>query len=333
MDIASMSLSEIQKANPLKDILIIHACTDELKGILEPNFPQIKFHYAESTSQTERHLKQHNPQAVFSISHDNLPAKTLRMAGIYPSVKWCHVGGSGIDKMLPWRNQDGVMTNGAGVLAHYLAETVLGAILALNNNLHRYMHQQMANCWQQHQFKPLCEQTLLIVGLGAVGERVADNAKALGMRVIATRRSDQGYKNVDQLYAESELAKVIGEADFVSLHLPLNEQTQMSFDATMLEMMKPGACLINTARGGIVDEDALIQMLSSGKLKGAFFDVFAQEPLSSQSELWKIDNLIMTPHMADGVFGFEKHYLALFGENIKRWIAQEPLKNLKHFDE
>lgn len=333
MDTAISSLSDIQKANPLKDILIIHACADELRGILERSFPQLRFHYAENTEQTEALLVKHNPQAVFSISHDDLPAKTLRMAGVYPSVKWCHVGGSGIDKMLPWRNEHGVMTNGAGVLAHYLAETVLGAMLALNNNLNRYMHQQNAKRWQQHQFKPLCEQTLLIVGLGAVGERVADNAKALGMRVIATRRSGQGYRNVDQLYPDSELSQIIGEADFVSLHLPLNEHTQMSFDEAMLFAMKPGACLINTARGGIVDESALKEALVSGRLKGAFFDVFAEEPLGEQSELWQIDNLMMTPHMADGVFGFEKHYLALFGENIKRWIAQQPLKNLKYFDE
>jgi phosphoglycerate dehydrogenase-like enzyme len=325
-------VQEIQRQTPLKDILILHAFCDQLKGILELEFVDLNFHYAENTSQAETLLKSENPQAVFSISHEKLPAKIQRDAGIYPSVKWYHVAGSGIDKMLPWGAENALLTNGAGVLARYLAETVLGAMLALNNHVNRYMHQQHAHQWLGHEFTPLCEQTLLIVGLGAVGERVADNAKALGMRVIATRRSDQGYKNVDQLYPDSDLLKVIAQADFVSLHLPLNEQTKNSFGEVMLKAMKPSACLINTARGGIVDEKALQAALKSGVIKGAYFDVFAEEPLPAESALWQLDNLIITPHMADGIKGYEKHYLRFFGENIKRWLALEPLKNLKRFD-
>ncbi len=332
MDTLINRLAQIQKANPLKDILILHAFSEHLKGILEAQFTQLNFHYAENTEQTERLLAQVNPQAVFSISHEKLPAKLLRETGLYPSVKWYHVAGSGIDKMLPWTAENAVMTNGAGVLARYLAETVLGAMLALNNHVNRYMHQQKAHQWMGHEFTPLCEQTLLIVGLGAVGERVADNAKALGMKVIATRRSTKGYKNVDQLYPEDALLNVIGEADFVSLHLPLNEQTHNSFGAKVLSAMKPSACLINTARGGIVDEQALHIALVTGALKGAYFDVFKEEPLPSNSTLWELENLIITPHMADGIKGYEKHYLRFFGENIKRWLAVKPLENLKSFD-
>ncbi len=326
------NVQDIQVQNPLKDILILHAFAHELQGILELEYPQINFHYAQDAAQTEELLKAVNPQAVFSISHQNLPPKTLRDAGLYPSVKWYHVAGSGIDKMLPWTVSNALMTNGAGVLARFLAESVLGAMLALNNNFNGYMHQQRAHQWIEHQFKPLCEQTLLIVGLGAVGERVADNAKAMGMRVIATRRSAQGYENVDQLYLDSELLEVIGQADFVSLHLPLNQHTQNSFGQQMFNAMKPSACLINTARGGIVDEAALQTALLSGGLKGASFDVFAQEPLPVDSPLWQLENLMITPHIADGIRGFEKHYLHFFSENIKRWQALEPLKNLKRFD-
>ncbi|MEH6444990.1 MAG: D-2-hydroxyacid dehydrogenase [Oceanospirillaceae bacterium] len=332
MQIDHSNVRDIQLQNPLKDILILHAFVQELHGVLESEHPQINFHYAQDTAQTKVLLNTINPQAVFSISHQDLPAHTLREAGLYPSVKWFHVGGSGIDKMLPWSNGNALMSNGAGVLARFLAETVLGAMLAMNNNLPLYLQQQSKNSWQQHEFKPLCEQTILIVGLGAVGERVADNAKALGMRVIATRRSAKSYRNVDQLYGEDQLLEALPLADFVSIHLPLNEQTAGSFGYDVLAVMKQGACLINTARGGIVDEDALQVVLKDGLLKAAFFDVFAQEPLPSDSPLWQLENLMISPHMADGVHGFERRYLQFFSENITRWNAAEMLKNIKRFD-
>ncbi|MFT5708360.1 MAG: D-2-hydroxyacid dehydrogenase (NADP+) [Oceanospirillaceae bacterium] len=321
-----------QARQNITSILIIHAYKGQFSDILEGQHPEIEFHYAQNSEEVEQLLPKAQPQAVFSINHGELPPSTMRMAGLYPSVQWFHVGGSGIDKMLPWSNDYALMTNGAGVLARFLAETVLGAMLAMNNNLQHYLQQQVKNNWQPREFKPLCEQTLLIVGLGAVGERVADNAKALGMRVIATRRSAQNYCNVDQLYREDQLLEALAQADFVSLHLPLNEQTAGSFSYDVLSAMKQGACLINTARGGIVDEDALQTVLKHGPLKAAFFDVFAQEPLASDSPLWQFENLMISPHMADGVYGFERHYLQFFSENITCWNTGETLKNIKRFD-
>lgn len=173
----------------------------------------------------------------------------MRFAGLYPSVRWFHVGGSGIDKMFPWCSENAIMTNGAGVLARYLAETVLGAILAMNNNYLQYQKQQFNKQWLCHHFKPLCEQTLLIVGLGAVGSKVADNAKALGMRVIATKRTVIDCPNVDALFADSELGEVIDQADFITLHLPLSADTRHLIDAPMFNRMKKSACLVNTPEG------------------------------------------------------------------------------------
>ena len=316
---------------PIQSVLVLHDQPSQLQGILEAQHPQVDVFYAQDTRQVESILAEHNPQACFSINCPALPPSTMRMAGLHRSVKWFHVGGSGIDKMLPWGEDNALMTNGAGVLAQYLAETVTGAILSLNNNFQLYQTQQSNRVWQQHLFKPLCEQTLLIVGLGAVGERVAANAKALGMRVIATKRSNSEFKNIDALYLDSHLDEVIEQADFVSLHLPLSENTGNLIDEKMLRRMKKGACLINTARGGIVCEKSLITMLRTGHLKAAYFDVFAQEPLPVDSPLWSIDNLMITPHMADGVFEFEKKYFQFFSDNLARWNTNQALLNQLSF--
>ncbi len=316
--------NDIQK---IQSVLILHADASQLRGLIEQQHPNVKVFYAETSAEVEPMLELAQPEAVFSINDAKLPSDCLRMAGQYRSVKWYHVGGSGIDRMLPWSSTFSVMSNGAGVLAQYLAETVLGAILAMNNNLHTYHRQQLNKEWIKHQFKPICEQTLLIVGLGAVGKKVADNAKALGMRVIATRKNLQPYKNVDRLYSATELPDIVGEADFVSLHLPLSDETTHLFNRDMISRMKAGACLINTARGPVVEEQALISALASSCLKAAYIDVFKQEPLVQESPLWEIENLILTPHMADGVFQFEQKYLQFFSDNLLRWNQGDAIKN------
>lgn len=219
----------------------------------------------------------------------------------------------------------------AGVLSKYLAETVAGGMLALNNFLPDYFQQQQQKVWQAKAFRPLCEQTLLIVGLGAIGGYVADLAKALGMRVMATRRSNTPHPGVDHLFKAEQLPNIIGEADYVSLHLRLNDQTRHLFDQTMLARMKPGARLINTARGGIIDQQALINSLKTKHIAAAFLDVFEQEPLAENSPLWEIPNVIITPHCADNTIGYATKFAEHFCDNLNRWNSGEALRNQLSF--
>jgi phosphoglycerate dehydrogenase-like enzyme len=311
----------------IRSILVIHREIEQLQNILEQHLADVAVYYASSAQQITQCLEQHQPEAVFALNSRYFDNDSIRNAAHYPSVKWFHVAGSGIDHIMPWQAQDTMLSNGAGVLARYLAETVLGAMLAMNNNLHLYKTQQLSNTWQQHGFTPLCEQTLLIVGLGAIGEKVADNAKALGMKVMATRRKDTPYKNVDELYNDKQLADVIGQADIVTLHIPYSEENHDLFDQQMLLKMKKGACLINTARGGLVNEQALHHALTSGHLKAAFADVFKTEPLVEDSPLWQLENLFISPHMADSVHGFEQKYFQFFVNNVKLYNAGKDIKN------
>jgi phosphoglycerate dehydrogenase-like enzyme len=311
----------------IRSILVLHQNLDELKGQIEARFPEISVHYAESSDEVESALEAAQPDAIFAINGASMSSSAQRMAGLYPTVKWFHVGGSGIDQLLPWSNDNAIVSNCTGVLARYLAEMLMAGMLALNNHFPAYYQQQQNKAWVQHQFKPLCDQTLLVVGLGAIGGYVADYAKAMGMRVIATRRSDTPHRSVDKLYPAHALANIISQADVVSLHLRLDDQTRHIINTEIIAAMKPGVNLINTSRGGVVDQNALIEALNSGQIGGAYLDVFEVEPLPKDSPLWVRNNVIVTPHTADNVFSYETKYMNHFCDNIARWQSGEPLKN------
>jgi phosphoglycerate dehydrogenase-like enzyme len=273
-------------------------------------------------------LETHRPDAVFSINSPTLGGSTHRPILDTPSVRWLHVGGSGYEHVLGWDAKRITVTNCAGVLAPFLAETVIGALTAMNCGLIRYHSQQSERVWRQHPFRPLAGQTLLVVGAGAIGAEVASRASGLGMRVIGLRRSGAPVAGIDEMRPPEALIASLAEADAVSLHLRLTSETENLFDAAMFAAMKPGAIFINTARGGHVVEADLLAALQSGQLNSAYLDVFQAEPLPADSPLWAAPNLLISPHAADGVADWEARFTALFAENLENWRGGRPLKNL-----
>jgi phosphoglycerate dehydrogenase-like enzyme len=309
-------------------VLVVYDRPEEFRDILEARFPDIVFSYATSPGDVEGALAAADPEVVFSIKHPGFPGPAHRPIILHPSVKWLQVGGSGYEDFLGWDATRITLTNCAGVLSRFLAETVTAALLILNGNLLTYFKQQQERVWRQHGFQPLCNQTLLIVGVGAVGGCVADNAKALGMRVLGTRRSKISHPSVDEMHVPEALPDLLGRADVVSLHVRLNEETTHLIDRQAITKMKPGAILINTARGPVVAESALIDGLRSGHLRAAYLDVFNSEPLPADSPLWHIDNLFITPHMADSVSDWPRRFAMFFTDNLDRWLADQPLLNV-----
>jgi phosphoglycerate dehydrogenase-like enzyme len=147
------------------------------------------------------------------------------------------------------------------------------------------------------------------------------------MNVLATRRQELGHPSVDRLYPAEKLRDVIGEADVVSLHLRLDDTTRGLIDRSMIAAMKRGALLINTARGAIIDEPAMIEALTSGHLGGVYLDVFATEPLPPSSPLWTLPNVLITPHAADNSIGWAPRFAQLFADNLDRLMRGEKLVN------
>jgi phosphoglycerate dehydrogenase-like enzyme len=309
-------------------VLIVYEEAEKLAEVLAGQFPDTDFQCVNTAEMLAEALQRHQPEIAFSIKGPGFPADGHRPLTCFPSLRWIQVGGSGYDHLLPWNNEALTLTNCAGVLAAHLAETVIGGMIALNLGLPEYLRLQAAHTWRPHSFRPLSEQTLLVVGLGKIGGIVATHAKALGMRVLAIRSSEKAHPSVDEMYAPDELATVVRMADFVSLHVRLNESTKGMFSREILGAMKRGAYLINTARGGVVDEAALIETLQRGYLAGAYLDVFEHEPLVPSSPLWDMQQVIITPHAADDVFAWPLTFTKFFANNLKKWFRGMPLENV-----
>ena len=311
----------------MRPVLIAHNEPDDFRDLLAGRFPDLRFVYAATAAEVVGGLRAHDPEVVFSVKHPGFPGPAHAPIPGHPSVRWIQVGGSGFDHLAPWDAERLAVTNGAGVLAPYLAETVTGAMLALGGGFPNYAEQQRERRWRPVSFTPLRGRTLLVLGFGRIGDCVARNAKALGMRVFGVRGRPAPHPDADDMHGTDMLEALLPEADFVSLHVRLDDTTRGLISREAIAAMKRGAYLLNTSRGAVVDEAALIDALRSGHLGGAYLDVFETEPLPAESPLWAMPNVLVTPHASDNIVGWPRRFAELFADNLERWRAGEPLLN------
>jgi phosphoglycerate dehydrogenase-like enzyme len=227
------------------------------------------------------------------------------------------------------------LANAAGVNAHAVAEHAMALILALKRHIHTGRDNQMAKRWRgmisdiPAREDQLGGKTLLVVGLGRIGTRLAKLAKAFDLEVVATRRdASRGGEGADAVYGHERLAELLPTADMVALTCPLTPQTTNLIDAKALALMKPTAHLINVARGRVVDEDALIRALQERRIAAAGLDVTREEPLPAASLLWAMPNVLITPHTAGETQRYEDGVIDLLLENLERlWRGETALEN------
>jgi phosphoglycerate dehydrogenase-like enzyme len=186
--------------------------------------------------------------------------------------------------------------------------------------------EQQVHHWERCAIDTLEHKTLAIIGLGQVGRMVAQLARPFGMRVIGVRRSD-AQTDVDQLFPPEALEAVLRQSDYVVLSLPYSSETAGLIDGEKLALLKPGAVLINIARGTIVDEAALIDALAARRLGGAALDVVSREPLLADSPLWDMPNVLITPHSMSTASTENDWLTDLFCDNLRRYLNGEPLRN------
>jgi phosphoglycerate dehydrogenase-like enzyme len=239
-------------------------------------------------------------------------------------LRLIQVLGAGVDGVLPAPDLPAsvVLANQRGMSAEPMAEFGLALVLALLKQLPFFLAAQRERAWRRTLPLEARGRTLGILGLGAIGEALAVRAAALGMRVIGTQRAPKPHPAVERVEPPERTDLVLAESDVVVLLLPLTAETRGLVSRERLARMKPTALLVNLARGGIVDESALLEALREGRLAGAAFDVFATEPLPADSPLWDAPNLWITPHMAGG---FPE--IRLFAENVARLERGEPVRN------
>jgi phosphoglycerate dehydrogenase-like enzyme len=222
-----------------------------------------------------------------------------------------------------------------GVNAEAVAQHAMALILALVRQLHLARDNQARRHWRAMISDPdqredeLTGKTLLIVGLGRIGSRLASLARAFGMRVIATKRDvSTGTDAADAVFSQDRLLEHLPAADVVALTCPLNPETERLIDVRALAALQPSAFLVNVARGRVVDEPALVAALSERRIAGAGIDTTVEEPLPASSPLWALDNALITPHVAGETRRYEDGVVDLLLDNLDRlWRGETALRN------
>lgn len=297
---------------------------------LRRDFPRIQFVRANADKLAEEIA---DAEIYFGyMLQDNLLASA-------PHLKWIHVAAANVFPFITPAFQSGsiLVTNARGVHATAIAEHVLGSMIVFAR--------KFTECWRMQQERhygaveiindglPLSElrgKTALILGLGAIGRTTAKLCKAFGMRVVAVKRTSAGpFEHIDEMYGPQDFRKVLPEADYLVISSALTPETTGMLGKTELALLKPECVLINVARAPIVDQDALLSALKEQRIRGAALDVFEQEPLPPDSELWALRNVFLTPHVA-GVDSAEHwpRMINLFAENLRLYLQKKPLRNV-----
>ncbi|MFI6825680.1 D-2-hydroxyacid dehydrogenase [Kribbella sp. NPDC050241] len=243
------------------------------------------------------------------------------------TLEWIHVTAAGVDTLLfdELRDSDVVVTNAHGVFDRPIAEYVLGAVIAHAKDSRRSLDLQRGHEWRHRETRSILGATALIVGTGAIGRETARLLRAAGLQVRGVGRvARTDDPDFGEVVASSNLADEVAWADHLVLAAPLTAATRGLVDGTVLSAMRPGAHLINVARGPIVDERALLEREEIA----ATLDVFDREPLPPDHPLWDAPNVTITAHMSGDVIGWRNTLAGQFATNVRRWLAGEPLLNV-----
>jgi phosphoglycerate dehydrogenase-like enzyme len=261
-----------------------------------------------------------------------LRPEQFRAAG---KLRWIHATTAAVHQLLfpELVASDVRITNSTAIHGPVVAEHAVSLVFALAKGLHLAARYQMQRHWGQQDLwrsvlrpREIAGATLGVIGLGAIGRECVRLAKALGMQVVAVREHpEKGSEGADQVLGPAQLDQLLSEADYVLLAAPLTAKTHALFNDVAFSKMRTDACFLNVSRGDLVDEAALERALRSQKIRAAALDVFQREPLPDDSPLWKLENLLITPHTAaltDKLW--DRHYTRI-AENLRRYLAGETL--------
>ena len=309
--------------------------TRELVRVARRNHPDIarrvRFSVGDDLATLDRNLRDARVLVTSAdvIRDARFPRANLREHA--SDLAHIHIIGAGIEGLLPldWLPAGVRLTNNSGVHVRKAREFQLMALLALNARLPAIVSNQRQSHWQQV-FTPGIEgKTVVIVGLGAMGRAALAAARALRLRVIGVRRSPRPVAGVTRIHPPEKLAVALRNADFLVIAAPLTPSTANLVDRTALMAMREGAGVINVGRAGLLDHEALCDLLRSGRLSGAILDVFAPEPLPANSPLWSTPNLIVNPHVSsDDADRYMHDTMDLVCRNLRRLLGGRPLENV-----
>lgn len=280
------------------------------------------------TTCQESELAEHLPSADILITWGFINIDEYLPSA--PRLRWIHALSAGVEKLLsPAIAASSIqLTNVRGIHGIPMSEHVFGMMLAFSRSIAGFARQQQDATWKRLSLTELYNKTLCIVGLGSIGREIAKRAKAFNMRIVATKRTLTEELFVDELCMPDELDRLLGESDYVVLTVPETPDTVSLFSYERICRMKESAVLINVARGSVVSEAGLIKALTEKKIAGAALDVFEAEPLSESSPLWKMDNVLITPHCAAVSPLYLDRAMQCFCENLALYMNNKTMRNI-----
>ena len=309
-------------------ILIYKFCVEEFCTLIKRKYPDAYFSSAENKSFAEV-IKEAQVLVGWRFPDELLKgAKNLKWIQLISTSASVSISKNNIPSYL---DDEVVITSTKGIYSNTVAEYVIWAILTMERKFYKFLKEQSLRKWSQYIGYDLSQKTVGILGLGQIGMAVAVRAKAFGMKVIGIKRNfvpEDALPYVDQVYPTDKLRQVLSMADVIVLCLPLTPETEGLLGIDEMKSMKREAILINVSRGGIVKEDDLIRAIKDKIIAGAVLDVFGLEPLPATSDLWGLDDVIITPHVAGLTDNYSKKVGELVCANLERFIAGKDFINV-----
>jgi phosphoglycerate dehydrogenase-like enzyme len=299
-------------------ILLAMPDAGDYKRDLEDRFPGVPFFAVTSQKDMRGHMEKADIIiTVFRVADDLLSEAV--------NLKWVQVTTSGVNYLLgrPSLKKDVIITTCRGIHGPQMSEMAFLLMLALNRNFPKVIRNQDLGTWERWPAKLLYQKKVGILGIGVIGEEIARKAKAFGMTVYGIDIVKRKVDSVDFFYGPEDLPLVAGEVDYLILVAPSTPETEKIIGSKVVAAMKPTAFLINLARGEVVDEEALIQALESGKIAGAALDALSTEPLPKDHPLWGTKNVIITPHVGGMSDVYREQVMPIVEENIRRFLDGE----------
>lgn len=306
--------------NGMKNVLIVLTLPDAVREHyareLRAAFPQAHFDVLDHNSKAAPYLDKADAVIAFGVMlSDEIFSKGK-------NIRWVQAMGSGVDGIVdqPSYSESICVTNMQGLHGAPCAEAALASMLAMARFLPRVVDNQRAGKWERFPMRLLDGKTAVILGMGVIAEALGPRLKAMNMRVIGVSGSPRAVAGFDEVRPRSAMMDSVREADHLILLTPYTKENHHLVNAQMLQAMKPSALLINIARGGVVDEDALVDALQEKRISGAALDVFAMEPLPEDHILWKMDNVLVTPHLAGFHDEYPQRALPIIKHNVQKFI-------------
>ncbi len=299
------------------NLLILEQRAEEYKKALSPKFPEVVIHAAAKETEVGKFIEQAEILMTIRISDDLIKKAS--------NLKWVHAMTTGVDYLinLPSLKKEVILTSTRGIHGPQVSEMAFLLMLALNRNFPEVVRNQDKGAWERWQGKLLWKKKVGILGVGVIGEEIARKAKAFGMEVFGIDIIKRKLDCIDVFYGPEDIVKVAKDVDYLVIVAPNTPETEKIVDAKVLSAMKPTAFLLNLGRGELVDEEALIRVLKSGKIAGAGLDTYLQEPLPKGHPFWGMKNVIVSPHVAGMSDIYVEQALTIFEENLRRFIKGE----------